>query len=143
MAEASAVRMKRHLALLPLLALALCLPPGRPAGAAVMGDGGCEGLGVHAAWLDWGTGIVSVAVFNHTGDGRWPPRTLSFRVAYRAPGPAIESEARALPPLQPVNVALFDYNRVIGKDYSRFDGQRLLDSGRVRLVECIVLPPQR
>jgi len=48
-----------------LILAVLCLWPAA-AQASVMGDGDCEGVGVHAAWLDWGTGKVSVAVFNHT-----------------------------------------------------------------------------
>jgi flavoprotein len=49
----------------------LALSPAVPAAnASVMAEGVCDCLVAHAAALSWGTGKVSVAVFNHIGDGR-------------------------------------------------------------------------
>lgn len=104
--------------------------------ASVMGEEACAGLGVHAAWLDWGTGKVSVAVFNHTGDGRWPAQTKTFRVVYAGPDVSVASSMQTLPPLKPVNVALFDYKALVGKEFSRFDGNKLLESGAIKLTDC-------
>jgi hypothetical protein len=107
-----------------------------PASASVMGEDECEGLGVHAAWLDWGTGKVSVAVFNHTGDGRWPARTKTFRIAYQDGGPAVASATQTLRSLNPVNVELFNYKKLVGDNFGNFNGEQLLASGKIRLIEC-------
>ena len=128
--------MIRTLALAILAALALtCAAP--TAKASVMGEGACDGLGVHAAWLDWGTGKVSVAVFNHTGDGRWPPVTKQFRVVYGGADVAVASALQTLQALKPVNVALFDYKALVGADFSQFDGNKLLNSGDIKLADCV------
>ncbi len=121
------------LAMLPVLALSIAAAP---AHASVMGDGACDGLGVHAAWLDWGTGKVSVAVFNHTGDGRWPAETKQFRVVYGGADVAVASAMQTLQALKPFNVLLFDYKALIGSEYSRFDGNKLLESGAIKLADC-------
>ncbi len=117
------------------LALALTAAPG-VGHAAIMGTGPCEGLGVHAAWLDWGTGIVSVAVFNHTGDGRWPPRPIRFQLGYKHDGKIDAGGTRTLAPLRPVNVELFNYKTEVGDDFSGFQGEDLLQSGEIVFVEC-------
>lgn len=119
-----------------LIIAAICAFVVPNAQASVMGDGACEGLGVHAAWLDWGTGKVSVAVFNHTGDGRWPAETKSFRVVFAGPGVAVASSVQTLPALKPVNVALFDYKALVGGEFSRFNGNALIESGAIKLTDC-------
>ncbi len=121
------------LAIPAVLALMLASPAAR---ASVMGEGACDGLGVHVAWLDWGTGKVSVAVFNHTGDGRWPAVTKQFRVVYAGADVAVASTMQTLQALKPVNVALFDYKALVGKDFSGFDGNKLLNSGEIKLADC-------
>lgn len=121
------------LAIPAVLALSLGTPA---AHASVMGEGACDGLGVHAAWLDWGIGNVSVAVFNHTGDGRWPAVTKHFRVVYAGADVAVASTMQTLQALKPVNVALFDYKALVGKDFSGFDGNKLLNSGKIKLADC-------
>ena len=107
-----------------------------PAAASVMGEDACEGLGVHAAWLDWGTGKVSVAVFNHTGDGRWPARTKRFRVAYEGASTRVTSEEITLRSLNPRNIELFDYKKLVGQDFGAFNGERMLARGDIRLTGC-------
>ena len=127
--------MIRRLALAAMIALTSA-----PVSAAVMGKENCEGLGVHAAWLDWGTGQVSVAVFNHTGDGRWPARTKRFRVAYADNGPKIASGQQTLPSLKPVNISLFNYKRLEGDAFGQFNGSKLLESGKITLIDCANIP---
>ena len=127
--------MIRRLAL-TLLAMLTASVAAPGAHASVMGDGACDGLGVHAAWLDWGTGQVSGAVFNHTGDGRWPAETKKFRVVYGGSDVAVASTLQTLHALKPVNVQLFDYKALVGKDFSGFDGNKLLNSGAIRLADC-------
>lgn len=131
----------RKPAIFAALAVVSALSFAAPAAqAGVMGEGDCDGLGIHAAWLDWGTGKVSVAVFNHTGDGRWPARTLRFRVAYAGPVVTVASTMQLLKSLKPVNVLLFDYKRLIGADFGKFDGAAMLSSGQITLIDCAVKP---
>lgn len=122
--------------------LAATLGLAAPALASVMGEDACEGVGIHAAWLDWGTGQVSVAVFNHTGDGRWPPHAKRFRVAYDdGGGTVVASDRQTLPSLNAVNVRLFDYRKLVGEQFGQFNGERLLATGQIRLIDCADAKP--
>jgi len=38
--------------------------------------------------------------------------------------------------LRPVNIELFDYRSLYGDNFGAFDGERLLASGKVRLIDC-------
>lgn len=77
-----------------------------------------------------------VAVFNRTGDGRWPAVTKQFRVVYAGADVAVASTLQTLQALKPVNVALLDYKVLVGQDFGGFDENRLLNSGEIKLADC-------
>ena len=112
------------------------------ANASIMGEGACSGLQLHSTWLDWGTGMVSVNVRNHTGDNpSVRNRTIRFQVQYTGPkaphyhGNPV-SHAITLQPSEQQSFAVFNWREVTGKDNQHFQNQELMNQQQYRFVHC-------
>ena len=110
-----------------------------PAQASVTGTGHCSGLQMHSAWLDWGSGLVSVNVHNHTGDNpSVANRTLRFKVEYVPPGNhghPQRSQTQTLQPSEQRSFEVFTWQQ----KFEEFDGHRLMQQGAFRFVDCRIV----